>query len=181
MRRLARYYPLWVELILVYVVFLCFWYPVVHYDQMPERIPIHFGASGEPDAWADKSWGIVLLLPLILAGIYVGTTALAVYLASVKDPKKLISASKQQLEKITAERAESIRRTLIRFLLGEKSMLVGMLSYISWASTMTALGKWSGLGWVMWLFVAALLGSSSFLTAYLVSQVYFSSPPARRG
>ncbi|MGB9920832.1 MAG: DUF1648 domain-containing protein [Moorellales bacterium] len=180
MRRLARYYPLWLELILVYLVFLSFWYPVTHYAEMPQRIPTHFGASGQPDAWADKSWASVLTLPLILAGVYAGLTGLAGYMAGVKDPKKLINVSPKQLEKITPERAEAIRRTVIRFLMGEKSLLVAMLSYLSYAETMTALGRWAGLGWVAWLFVAALVGSSAFLTAYVLGQVYSAGSPTRR-
>lgn len=35
------------------------------YDGLPERIPVHFGFSGQPDAWAPKSFQTFFLLPLV--------------------------------------------------------------------------------------------------------------------
>lgn len=53
----------------------------VHYPALPDRIPTHFGISGQPDGWSTKSAGIVFLLPvmaiamgLIVAGAAVMTT-----------------------------------------------------------------------------------------------------------
>ncbi|WP_456274709.1 DUF1648 domain-containing protein [Bacillus sp. AK031] len=36
------------------------------YDQLPNSIPTHWGADGQPDAFSEKSWIVVLSLPLIL-------------------------------------------------------------------------------------------------------------------
>ncbi|MCP3978401.1 MAG: DUF1648 domain-containing protein [bacterium] len=40
-------------------------YATVSYESMPERVPTHFGISGEPDAWSDKSITSVMVLPLM--------------------------------------------------------------------------------------------------------------------
>jgi uncharacterized membrane protein len=36
----------------------------LHWHDLPSRVPIHYGWSGEPDRYADRFWG-VLLLPLV--------------------------------------------------------------------------------------------------------------------
>ncbi len=62
-------------------------YAASHYPELPDRIPIHFGPSGEPDGWAERSWAAILLMPtmtlvmgVILAGaaLLVGRVRLAV-------------------------------------------------------------------------------------------------------
>jgi uncharacterized membrane protein len=40
------------------------------YHQLPATIPVHFGANGVPDAWADKSFWSVCQIPLILFFIW---------------------------------------------------------------------------------------------------------------
>lgn len=36
------------------------------YDQLPSRIPTHWGPNGEPDAFSDKSWMVALGMPITL-------------------------------------------------------------------------------------------------------------------
>lgn len=46
----------------------------LHYPRLPEVIPVHFNAAGEPDGFADKSWATVFALPAIalaVAGLFV--------------------------------------------------------------------------------------------------------------
>lgn len=47
------------------------------YPRLPERIPIHFGVSGEPDRWATRSALSWFFLPIIAAAV-----ALFLHLAS---------------------------------------------------------------------------------------------------
>ena len=42
---------------------------VVQFPYIPDRIPVHLGANMEPTRWADKSWGSVLMMPLINAAM----------------------------------------------------------------------------------------------------------------
>ena len=42
-----------------------------YYNQLPDRIPVHFGADGTPNGWAGKGMMLVLLLvALVLSGIF---------------------------------------------------------------------------------------------------------------
>jgi uncharacterized membrane protein len=45
------------------------------WQQLPERIPTHFGFSGEPDAWGGK--GTLVILPIVGLTLYVSMMALA--------------------------------------------------------------------------------------------------------
>lgn len=42
-----------------------------YYNQLPERIPVHFGADGTPNGWAGKGMMLILLIvALVLSGIF---------------------------------------------------------------------------------------------------------------
>jgi uncharacterized membrane protein len=42
----------------------------VLYPSMPARFPTHWGITGAPNAWMDKSLGSVFMMPLLALGIY---------------------------------------------------------------------------------------------------------------
>jgi len=48
-----------------------------HRRDLPDQVPLHFDASGQPDGWGDKNW--LLLLPLLAVALYVLLTAAARY------------------------------------------------------------------------------------------------------
>jgi uncharacterized membrane protein len=49
------------------------------YPRLPERIPVHFGFSGQPDRWEARSVVSWFLLPAIAAVLALGLHALSVY------------------------------------------------------------------------------------------------------
>jgi uncharacterized membrane protein len=53
------------QLVLLAVPFLLL---VPLWDKFPPRVPIHWGLNGEPNDWADKEWGL-LLIPLTNVGL----------------------------------------------------------------------------------------------------------------
>jgi hypothetical protein len=42
------------------------WRAISWWQQLPEKIPIHFNAAGEPDRWVDRSMGAWFLAPVIM-------------------------------------------------------------------------------------------------------------------
>jgi len=162
--KLNKYYPAWWELLLLFLLFLSFWYPYVHYAELPARVPTHFGPAGLPDAWSPKSPVHVFDVHVIIAVIYIFFTGMMAWMASVPDPKKIINASKRQLERMGPERAELIRQVTIRGLFATKALIVSMDTYLAYASTRVALGKMAGLGWFMWVFFVGIMGAALYLT-----------------
>src|SRR5271154_6065516 len=55
----------WPQLVLLAVPFLVL---VPLWDKFPPRVAIHWGLNGQPNGWADKEWGL-LLMPLINIGV----------------------------------------------------------------------------------------------------------------
>lgn len=41
-------------------------YTILHYDQMPNDIAVHWGPSGEADAWRNKTYFTAISLPLVM-------------------------------------------------------------------------------------------------------------------
>lgn len=54
-----------------------FVYVLLKWSILPEQVPIHFDASGDPDNWGPKS--MLLLLPLIGTVIWIGLSILERY------------------------------------------------------------------------------------------------------
>ena len=52
-------------------------YAALRYGALPARVPTHFGPSGAPDAWREKSFFTVMLLPILalVMGVSLGGSA----------------------------------------------------------------------------------------------------------
>lgn len=106
------------------------------WPRIPERVPIHFGASGLPDGWAEKSVASVFLVPilgLVMAVVLGASTALVSF---VRDAT----------------------RTVVTAYMGGIALIVqAMLLVLGSRSLDVALGLREGLGPSPWVFLALLL------------------------
>ena len=64
-RRLADYTHIWIEAAIVLAVVATFALLIHFYPRLPEMIPVHWNAAGEPDDWARKSFSTVFF-PAVL-------------------------------------------------------------------------------------------------------------------
>jgi len=72
---------IWASRLLVGVVVAHGLFAAVVFDRLPDRIPLHFGANGAPDAYASpglSSWFFMVLVSAILA-LAVGAVALSIF------------------------------------------------------------------------------------------------------
>ena len=110
-----------------------------HYDALPERVPTHFGFSGQPDAWGPRSLPAVMLLPLLslVLGIGLGGTALLVSQAkrAVRHPDSGVSFEAQQ----------RFRRVMSRFLATLAILVTGMMTSLSVSTIRAGLGESQGI------------------------------------
>lgn len=67
-RRLADYTHLWFEATILLLVGAMFALLLYYYPQLPERMPVHWNPSGEPDRWERKGIASVFFLPAL--GLY---------------------------------------------------------------------------------------------------------------
>ena len=103
-----------------------------HWAELPARIPTHFGASGHPDGWGDKSR--LLLLPLTAIGIYIVLTLCSRYPQLINIPMP-----------VNRDLPE-VQRLLQSMMILLKAVLLLTFFYLVLANMRTAVGHAAGLG-----------------------------------
>ena len=103
-----------------------------NWKNLPARVPRHFNASGNPDAWGGKNG--LLVLPLTALGIYILLTMASRY-------QKLINIP------MTVDRdAPEVQALLLGMSTLLKAILLCIFLYLTWANVNTARGRLEGLG-----------------------------------
>jgi uncharacterized membrane protein len=108
--------------------------PVCYWSLLPERVPSHFGVSGQADAWSAR--GFVWFLPAVTVFVYLLLT-----LVSLIPPRYY-----NYPWRITEENAPRQVRIVRRLLGVLKAELVWLFVYLTWQTIRVALGQISGLG-----------------------------------
>ncbi|MEM6396573.1 MAG: DUF1648 domain-containing protein [Bacteroidota bacterium] len=118
---------------------------IVHYGDLPEQLPSHYDAAGNPDGYAHKG------LIWFLAFINLGTYALLSWVPNA--PKELINYP----VKITPENEERQYNNMVAMIHVMRLTIAVMFAYMIYGTIYTGLGKMDGLGtWSMWLFLASV-------------------------
>ena len=93
-------YPVLVLAIAIIMGMFSLAYAAAHYTELPGQVPIHFGPTGEPDRWVDKSVVSVFFVPaanLILSTAMAGTALLiATAKRSLRREQQGVSLAAQQ-------------------------------------------------------------------------------------
>ena len=119
-------------------------YAWLHYAEMPESIPTHFGASGRPDGWAVRSFWSIMLLPLMTGVLCPSIGVMACLTARAK------RAIRQADRGVSFGAQMRFRRATALFLSGTVVLVTFMLTGMSVSSVRVALGLSAGLSpWSM--------------------------------
>jgi hypothetical protein len=70
-------------------------------DRLPARIPTHFDAAGNPNAWGSPS--VLLFLTIIAVGLYVALTMVARFPAGFNYPVQVTEENRMRLQGITLD------------------------------------------------------------------------------
>ncbi|MGB5402651.1 MAG: DUF1648 domain-containing protein [Robiginitalea sp.] len=124
--------------------------PIYFFDQLPETIPRHFGANGEPDAFSGK--GIIWTLPIIGFTMFIGLYWLNKYPHIFNYPQK-----------VTKENARRLYTTGTRMIRTLNALITWLFAYITYSTIQVALGNQSGLGtWFLPIFMISTLGTTAY-------------------
>jgi uncharacterized membrane protein len=146
----------WLEA-LSWVVLAFLWFVAVwNYDSLPETIPTHFNAGGEPDVWGGKA--MILTLPGIASLLFLLLTILTRFPYKFNYPLE-----------ITAENAAYQYANAIRMMRILKLSVVLIFLLILIMTIRTATGKAEGLGW--W-FILVVLGLAVGPLVYFLNRAY---------
>lgn len=131
------------------------------YDQLPSRVPTHFGFSGEPDAWQSKSFFTVLMPSLF--GLVVGV-GLGVMSWLVGHAKRALRAADRGASLAAQLR---FRTAMTRFLAGVSLLTTALLTWLSVSMIRVASGQATGLGKAQIVLLAVLLVYALGGTAFI--------------
>jgi uncharacterized membrane protein len=117
-------------------------FAVAVWRDIPARVPVHFGASGLPDAWGDRA-GLLLLLVI---GV--------VLFAALSVVERLPQLANYPVT-VTPENAQTLYRLGRQLILTLRLTTTCIFAYIFWASVRVAQGQARGLS--IWFLPATLL------------------------
>lgn len=126
--------------------------PLLFYSELPDKIPMHYNATGEPDGFGGKF--ILWLLPLVGLFLYLGLTWLNRFPHVFNYPIQ-----------ISEENAERQYKNSVRMIKTLNALITLSFAYMTWATINTAMGKMDGLGG---LFLPIFLTITSGSLAYFI-------------
>jgi uncharacterized membrane protein len=140
-----------------------------YWDKVPAVIPVHFGISGQPNSWADKSLFYVFLIPS-LQTLFLAAFAFLYHrpqYSNIPTTMWLMALGKKQRDNAF---------DLIRTMLTGTTLFIGVLfTYITYEMNVSALDSKLGLSpWVM----LTLIGLMIIWLAYWTVKVYKATKKA---
>jgi uncharacterized membrane protein len=107
--------------------------PAMNYGGLPDTIPTHFNAAGQPDGYGGR--GTLWMLPSIGCFLYILMTIVEQFPQIYNYPVE-----------ITEENAERQYRNAVRLIRLLKTLILIIFSFISYKTIQTATGGSAGLG-----------------------------------
>jgi uncharacterized membrane protein len=111
------------------------WYAGSHFDQLPERVPTHFGISGRPDVWRPRSFGRTMMLPLMDLVIGFGLGLASWLIAQAK------RAVRYNDRGVSFEAQQRFRGIMANFLAIVSILVTGMLTVLGYSAIRVSLGE----------------------------------------
>ncbi|KIL49065.1 DUF1648 domain-containing protein [Jeotgalibacillus campisalis] len=124
-------------------------YLVLNASMLPDQIPTHFNAAGEPDDWS--SIGFILLLPAIGVVLWIGLTILERY------------PHVYNYIRLNEDNVEFQYRNARMMINVIKNLILILFSYLTWQTVRVGLNETDGLGeGFIYLFNGLLFGATLF-------------------
>lgn len=111
---------------------------VIAWPDLPERIPVHFGAGGEADRWEETSVFNWFLLPALMVALALLNYVLAWWLP--RRPSLINLSDKKRFLALPAERQAPVIRGIQDFLYWLTAPVMLMFGLIQWTVFRTAHG-----------------------------------------
>lgn len=89
---------------------------------LPDRIPTHFNAAGQPDGWGTPA--MLWLLPVVATAIYLLMTLVSRYPGAFNFPVRVTPGNRAQLEGITLDMIAWLKTELLCLFAGIQHQIV---------------------------------------------------------
>lgn len=107
--------------------------PIYFFNDLPDKLPKHFNALGQPDSYSNK--GMIWFLPMVTLLLYIGLTILNKFPHIFNYPTK-----------VTNENAERLYRTGTKMVRLLKIIMVLSFAYLNFRIIKVGLNKAAGIG-----------------------------------
>ena len=132
------------------VILFWFYYLMVHWEALPERVPSGFDWRGAPRGWASKSF--LWVLPAVSFAVYVVITVASRFPHRGNFPVQVTESN--------APRLYAMARWMLNVI---KLQVIAMTGYIQWKMVQTGLENAAGLNsWVRGVLLAAVMGTAVY-------------------
>jgi uncharacterized membrane protein len=121
-----------VALVAIAILIAITWLALNGDNPLPGRIPTHFNAAGEPNAWGSPA--TLWLLPVVAAGLYLLISLVALFPAAFNFPVRVTPLNRPRLEALT-----------LRMISCLKAELAGLFLTIQWMIIASVRGGRAGL------------------------------------
>jgi hypothetical protein len=131
-----------IDSLAIVVLIMAWWVAISVYPRLPEKVPVHFGLTGEADRWGGR-W-MIFMMPLISTVIFALDYWLFEYISPVS--RKPIPLQ---------------MRTPLHLLLLELSVI---FTFITWRMSEVSFGRARGIGgWFLPMTLAAVLATCGWM------------------
>ena len=146
---------IWITRAAFGILLLMFGTAAYYFNQLPERIPIHFNVKGDPDGYGSKNmiWALPILSTVMFLGMWKVSSIPHLY---------------NYQGKITEENAEHQYRMASRMMRVLNLTIMIMFCYMVWISIRVALGNSGGLG--SFFLIITLVGTG-LIPLYFILQL----------
>ncbi|MBW1298626.1 DUF1648 domain-containing protein [Aquimarina litoralis] len=120
--------------------------PFLYYSDLPDNIPTHFNAKGNPDNYSSKSmiWTLPVIGVIMISGLYILNRFPHVF---------------NYPSKITKENALGYYKNSTKLVRALNLIIAWSFAYVLYGSIQVAIGNYHGIGnWFLPIFVGALFG-----------------------
>ncbi|HEX4756798.1 MAG TPA: DUF1648 domain-containing protein [Terracidiphilus sp.] len=132
-------------------------------NRLPERIPIHFDAAGNPNGWGSPA--MLLILPAVAVTIYLLFTVVSQFPSAFNYPVRVTVANRLRLQSLALNMIEWI-----------KAEVVVLFAWMQWATIQLARHPQHGLPASM--MPVALVAVFATVTSHIVAMFKIAKEPA---
>jgi len=148
----------------VVILFMWLW-AAVTWSVAPDRVPLHFGLSGEPDRWGARTLASWFGMPLLATGLSLGLLWMSRW--SLSSPQRINMPGKERLQALPERYREPVYEALRELMAWAALETVVILALVQWGIIRGAAGE-STQGVMVLVLSAAVLGSPLLIAFLLI-------------
>lgn len=169
--KFTKYHWIMIGLIFAFTGYSIY-YPLINYNNLPDRIPTHFNYLGEPDTWSNKTMSTLLIGPLINLFIQLIMLPIVWWVTTVDDFRTLINGPREKIQKMSIEKVRETQMFVSSHTLFTMFLVATLIMTVSIGQVMVASEKATSLGSNPAICIVLLIGECVYMVLKSTRLVY---------